>query len=131
MCGGGAHKAVLNVVDRFTPSRPLAFMFVHLKRRHGVGKGGAVVEPLEVGWDLCKRDQIPAEEEEGDERGHAGLLPLLHVLDEGADHEPQGGADGGEQREQREEQEVARGVEGLPEHVGVLGISHQEEDGAV
>ena len=62
-----------------------------------------MVEPLEVGGDLRVRDQVAREEEEGDQRGHAGLLPLLHVLDEGADHEPESGADGGEQREQRQE----------------------------
>lgn len=57
------------------------------------------------------------------------LLPLLHVLDKRSDHQPQGGTNRGQQRQQGEEEEVAAGVEGLPEHVRVGGVPHQEEDG--
>lgn len=109
----------------------------------------------------------PAEEEEGDERGHARLLwrvcmdtqtrrdevsiyqesihavgflpvwlcrathvlPLLHVLDQRPDHQAERGADGGEQGEEGQEEEVAGGVEGLPQHVGRGGVADEEEDG--
>lgn len=57
------------------------------------------------------------------------LLPLLHVLDERAHHEPKGRADRGEQGEEGEEEEVPGGVEAFPEHAGGGRVADEEEDG--
>lgn len=75
VCGSGAVGRGLWINAKDRPGCNYSIQtLAYLEGRHGVGKRRAMIEPLEVRGDLGVRDQVPAEEEERDERGHAGLF---------------------------------------------------------